>query len=217
MNGKCELAEEAEAPGNGTVLRRIRAAGDFAPADGTEVHGGGPGGRIGKEDNLPHGGGAWIYDEAFVFGKARVFGGARAYGGARACGGARISGKSQVYGNACTDGGAQVFREAPACGRGGARRGQSPREGRRRGMKTPWIVCTSAVASAFCPAGCGVDADSTPIPSAERYFGKSATAFMYSIEIGARGYVVFDGMREGGVVHGGSRPRKSGPPVPGYD
>lgn len=79
---------------------------------------------------------------------------------------------------------------------------------------------TLAVASAFCLAGCGVDVNSTSIPSAEsteRYFKKSATTFIYSIEIEGHEYIIFDGMRKGGIIHSESCPCKSGPPVPDYN
>lgn len=86
-------------------------------------------------------------------------------------------------------------------------------------MKTPWIVCTLAVASALYLAGCGVDANSTSTstPSTERYFKKSMSTFIYSIEIEGHKYIIFDGVRKGGIIHSESCPCRNGPPVPDYN
>lgn len=83
-------------------------------------------------------------------------------------------------------------------------------------MKTvEQLDATLAIALALCLAGCGVDVNSTSTPSTERYFKKSATTFIYSIEIEGHEYIIFDGMRKGGIIHSESRPCKSGPPAPG--
>lgn len=68
------------------------------------------------------------------------------------------------------------------------------------------------IASALCLAGCGVDVNSTSTstPSTERYFKKSATTFIYSIEIEGHEYIIFDGMRKGGIIHSESCPCKKG-------
>ena len=66
-------------------------------------------------------------------------------------------------------------------------------------MKTLWIGYTLAIASALCLAGCGAKDDSASAPSRERYFKKSASTFIYSIE--GHEYIVFDGFRKGGIVH----------------
>lgn len=77
-------------------------------------------------------------------------------------------------------------------------------------MKTPWIGYTLAAASALCLAGCGVNDNSTSAPSRERYFKKSASTFIYSIEIEGHEYIVFDGFRKGGIVHSESCTCKKG-------
>ena len=80
-------------------------------------------------------------------------------------------------------------------------------------MKTPWIGYTLTVASALCLAGCGVDVESTSTPSTpskERYFKKSASTFIYSIEIEGHEYIIFDGAYKGGIVHSESCPCKKG-------
>lgn len=80
-------------------------------------------------------------------------------------------------------------------------------------MKTPWIGYVLVIASALCLAGCGVDVESTSTPSTpskERYFKKSASTFIYSIEIEGHEYIIFDGMRKGGIVHSESCPCKKG-------
>ena len=77
-------------------------------------------------------------------------------------------------------------------------------------MNTLWIGYTLAAASALCLAGCGVDVDSTSTPSVERYFKKSASTFIYSIEIEGHEYIIFDGMRKGGIVHSESCPCRKG-------
>lgn len=70
------------------------------------------------------------------------------------------------------------------------------------------------IASALCLTGCSVKDDvkddSASTPSTERYFKKSATTFIYSIEIEGHEYIIFDGMRKGGIIHSESCPCKRG-------
>lgn len=66
------------------------------------------------------------------------------------------------------------------------------------------------IASALCLAGCSVKDDSVLVPPEERYFKKSATTFIYSIEIEGHEYIIFDGMRKGGIIHSESCPCKKG-------
>lgn len=77
-------------------------------------------------------------------------------------------------------------------------------------MKTILFNDALVIASALCLAGCGVDVDSTSTPSRERYFKKSASTFIYSIEIEGHEYIIFDGMRKGGIVHSESCPCRKG-------
>lgn len=71
-------------------------------------------------------------------------------------------------------------------------------------MKTPWIGYTLAIASALCLAGCEGDVDLAPAPPGEKYFRKSASTLMYSIEIEGHEYIIFEGFHKGGIVHSGS-------------
>lgn len=68
----------------------------------------------------------------------------------------------------------------------------------------------AVIASALCLAGCSVKDDSASVPPEERYFKKSATTFIYSIEIEGHEYIIFDGMRKGGIIHSESCPCKKG-------
>lgn len=77
-------------------------------------------------------------------------------------------------------------------------------------MKTLWICYALVIASALCLAGCGAKDDSASAPPRERYFKKSASTFIYSIEIEGREYIVFDGFRKGGIVHSESCTCKKG-------
>nr|DAW32900.1 MAG TPA: protein of unknown function (DUF4969) [Caudoviricetes sp.] len=83
-------------------------------------------------------------------------------------------------------------------------------KGWRRGMKTLWICYALVIASALCLAGCGEKDDSASAPPRERYFKKSASTFIYSIEIEGHEYIVFDGFRKGGIVHSESCTCKKG-------
>lgn len=70
----------------------------------------------------------------------------------------------------------------------------------------------AVIASALCLAGCDddVNSTSTSVPPEERYFKKSATTFIYSIEIEGHEYIIFDGMRKGGIIHSESCQCKKG-------
>lgn len=104
------------------LLTELRcAATDFALANGEKVKSGDPGGFIEKEENLSHGGSAWIYGDAAVYGDARiydnatVFGNARVFGdavvrdNARVCDNARIHGNVWIYGDASVYDNVQVY------------------------------------------------------------------------------------------------------------
>lgn len=82
--------------------------------------------------------------------------------------------------------------------------------GGRRGMNTILFNDALVIASALCLAGCGVNVDPASAPSRERYFKKSASTFIYSIEIEGHEYIVFDGFRKGGIVHSESCTCKKG-------
>lgn len=66
------------------------------------------------------------------------------------------------------------------------------------------------IASALCLAGCEVNVDSASTPPREKYFKKSASTFIYSIEIEGHEYIIFDGIRKGGIVHSESCPCRKG-------
>lgn len=74
----------------------------------------------------------------------------------------------------------------------------------------PFKNALAVIASALCLAGCGINDDSASVPPEERYFKKSATTFIYSIEIEGHEYIIFDGMRKGGIIHSESCPCKKG-------
>ena len=69
----------------GRTLHRIRALISFGEVEVGEL-----GGWIEKEENLSHGGSAWVGDEATVYGEARVYGSAMVCGEAWVCGEARV-------------------------------------------------------------------------------------------------------------------------------
>ena len=71
---KYELTDETKTLVDGAVLHRIRAVKDFMLADGTKVLAGDLGGWIEKEDNLSHGGSAWVSGDAEVYGDAQISG-----------------------------------------------------------------------------------------------------------------------------------------------
>ena len=86
-------------------------------------------------------------------------------------------------------------------------------------MKTvEQLDATLAIALALCLAGCGVDVESTsapPTPSKEVYFKRSLSTSIYSIEIEGHEYIIFDGVRKGGIIHSESCPCRNGPPASG--
>ena len=86
---KFELTDEFVTNVFGKKLFRIKALVAFGNVEKGEL-----GGFIEKEDNLSHGGNAW------VSGNAQVFGDARVSGDALVSGDARVSGNAQVFGNA---------------------------------------------------------------------------------------------------------------------
>lgn len=77
-------------------------------------------------------------------------------------------------------------------------------------MNTFWIGYTLAIASALCLAGCGVKDDSASATPRERYFKKSASTVIYSIEIEGHEYIIFEGLRKGGIIHSESCPCRKG-------
>ena len=113
---KYELTDETKTLADGTVLHRIRAMKDFTLADGIDVKDGDLGGWIEREENLSHGGSAWVSCDALVFGDALVYGNARVFGDARVYGNALVFGDARVYGNARVYGDARVCGNALACG-----------------------------------------------------------------------------------------------------
>ena len=91
----------------GVTLRRIKSLIDFSDVKKGEL-----GGFIEKEENLSHGGDAWVYGNARVSGNARVYGDAWVYGNARVSGNARVYGDARVSGNARVYGDARVSGNA---------------------------------------------------------------------------------------------------------
>ena len=104
---KFELTDEFVTNVFGKKLFRIKALVAFGNVEKGEL-----GGFIEKEDNLSHGGNAWVSGNAWVFGNAQVSGDARVSGNAQVSGDARVSGNAQVFGNAWVSGNAQVFGNA---------------------------------------------------------------------------------------------------------
>ena len=74
---KFELTAEFVTNVFGKKLFRIKALVAFGNVEKGEL-----GGFIEKEDNLSHGGNAWVYGDAWVSGDARVYGNARVSGNA---------------------------------------------------------------------------------------------------------------------------------------
>lgn len=72
----------------------------------------------------------------------------------------------------------------------------------------PFKGALAVIASALCLAGCSIKDDPPPAPPEERYFKKSASTFIYSIEIEGHEYIIFDGFRKGGIIHSESCPCK---------
>lgn len=114
MRKKYKLTRETKKFLDGTVLHRIRAVRDFVLADGTKIRAGDLGGWIECEENLSHGGSAWVGDEALIFNKAwvgddaRVCDDARVYGNARIGGKVRVYGQAWIYGKTWINGGVQI-------------------------------------------------------------------------------------------------------------
>lgn len=77
-------------------------------------------------------------------------------------------------------------------------------------MKTIWIGYALVIASAWCLAGCSVNDDSASGPLKEKYFKKSASTYIYSIEIEGHEYIIFEGFRKGGIIHSESCTCKKG-------
>ena len=106
---KFEFTGETKTLLDGTVLHRIKALvriefGYMA------VEIGELGGWIEKENNLSHGGIAWVFRNAEVYGNARVCGDARVCDDARVYGNAEVCGDARVYDDARVCGNAEVFR-----------------------------------------------------------------------------------------------------------
>ena len=97
----------------GKKLFRIRALIEFGDVKAGEL-----GGYIEKEENLDHGGNAWVYGNAEVYGDAKVYGNAQVsgnaevYGDAKVYSNAKVSGNAKVYSNAKVSGNAQVSGNA---------------------------------------------------------------------------------------------------------
>ena len=108
---KFELTDEFVTNVFGKKLFRIKALVAFGNVEKGEL-----GGFIEKEDNLSHGGNAWVYGDAQVSGDAWVYGDARVYGNAQVSGDARVYGNAQVSGNAWVSGDAQVYGDAQVSG-----------------------------------------------------------------------------------------------------
>ncbi len=104
---KFELTAEFVTNIFGKKLFRIKALVAFGNVEKGEL-----GGFIEKEDNLSHGGNAWVSGNAWVYGNARVSGNAWVYGNARVYGNAWVYGNARVYGNAWVYGNAQVYGDA---------------------------------------------------------------------------------------------------------
>ena len=83
----------------GRTLFRIQALTSFGNVEEGDL-----GGYIEREENLAHGGDAWIYDDAYVCGNARVYDNARVFG--NAC----------IFHNACVFHNAWIYDNARVCG-----------------------------------------------------------------------------------------------------
>jgi hypothetical protein len=78
----------------GLILKQIRRISD-----------GEIGGWIEKEENLSHGGNAWVYKDALVFEDAKICEDAKIYGNAWVYGNAKICEDAKIYGEADINGG----------------------------------------------------------------------------------------------------------------
>ena len=92
---------------DGKTLYRIQALIDISGI--YEISAGEMGGFIEKEENLSHGGNAWVRGNAKVFDNALVFGNALLGDSALICGNALVCGNAQVRENAYVRDNAQVF------------------------------------------------------------------------------------------------------------
>ena len=108
---KFELTAEFVTNVFGKKLFRIKALVAFGNVEKGEL-----GGFIEKEDNLSHGGNAWVYGDAWVSGDAQVSGDARVYGNAWVSGDAQVSGNARVSGDAQVSGDARVYGNARVSG-----------------------------------------------------------------------------------------------------
>ena len=101
----------------GRKLFQIKALVSFGDVEEGEL-----GGFVEKEENLDHGGDAWVYGDAkvygnaWVYGDAKVYGNAEVYGDAEVYGNAKVCGDAEVYGNAKVCGDAWVYGNAEVCG-----------------------------------------------------------------------------------------------------
>ena len=91
----------------GHKLFQIRALKDFG-----DVKTGDLGGYIEKEENLSHGGNAWVFGNARVSGNARIHGNAKVYNNAKVFENAWVFGKAKVYGNTLVCGNALIYDNA---------------------------------------------------------------------------------------------------------
>ena len=73
------------------TLHRIRAVAEFGLVKIGDL-----GGWIEKEENLSHGGKAWVCGDAEVWGNAKVCGDAEVWGNAKVCGDAKVFSASHV-------------------------------------------------------------------------------------------------------------------------
>ena len=85
MDKKYELVKEETKQIYDITLYRIRALKNFGAVKAGDL-----GGYIQSENNLSHGGNAWVYDNAQVYGNAQVCGDAQVCGNARVCGDVKI-------------------------------------------------------------------------------------------------------------------------------
>ena len=76
----------------GRTLFRIQALASFGNVEEGDL-----GGYIEREENLAHGGDAWIYDDAYVCGNARVYDNARVCGYTWVCDNARVCCDALVF------------------------------------------------------------------------------------------------------------------------
>lgn len=73
-------------------------------------------------------------------------------------------------------------------------------------MKKTLFNYALVIASALFLTGCEEHADYESAQSTERYFKKTFTTMIYSIEIEGHKYIVFNGSQKGGIIHSESCP-----------